>query len=296
MGFKIILTIISILVLISLLFFYFLPFNTINFISNSGDSNFTLTSEEMQYYPEMRFPSNEITNQISNCDLQKQNEMQSAFSIMENLTSLKFNSVSSNEEISIKCEERNRYDNGMFIAGEGGPTNISVAGDFYIIYNGEILLIKNSDCSKPNIALHELFHVLGFKHSTNPNNIMYNITSCNQIISDDMIQLINKLYSVPSYPDLAFGNVSAVMNGRFLFLNVTVINKGLSKSGKSTIEVYANENLIKEISVDKLDAGNGEIINLGNIFVSQVNINELNLEIKTNFSEINKDNNKIKLK
>ena len=56
---------------------------------------------------------------------------------------------------------------GKFIAGEGGPTNITVSGKYNVITHGSILLIRESRCSIPTIAIHELLHVLGFKHSNN---------------------------------------------------------------------------------------------------------------------------------
>ena len=59
---------------------------------------------------------------------------------------------------------------GLFIAGEGGPSNITKSGDFSVITHGSILLIKESKCERPNIAIHELLHALGFDHSENPNN------------------------------------------------------------------------------------------------------------------------------
>lgn len=297
MNFKLILTFIFVLIVILLMIFYFIPFGAINFVAKSGNYNFSViqTGNQMQFYPNMRFPDSEISYKISDCPLQKENDMEFAFEIMENLTPLKFYSAVNNEEISIGCDERNHFNGGLFIAGEGGPTNISKAGEFYVILNGEILLIRKSDCPKPNVALHELLHVLGFEHSTNQENIMYNITNCDQIIGEDMIQLIKKLYSVPSYPDLAFENVSAVMSGRFIDIDMTVMNIGLNNAGKSQIIIYADGNIIKEADLEPIGIGRGRIISMKNIWVSQININELDLIVKTDFDEINKENNKIKL-
>lgn len=294
---KTILTIIFILTSVSLIFLYLLPFNTIDFIP-SGNYNFSVDSgqNQMQFYPNMRFSSSEISYKITDCPLQKQNDMESAFSIIENLTPLKFYSVNDNEKISVTCDDKIvTDDNGLFIAGEGGPKNITVAGKFYVINGGQILLIKPSNCPKPNIAIHELMHVLGFEHSSNPGNIMYNITKCDQTIGDDMIQLINELYSFPSYPDLAFENVSSVMHGRFLDVNMTIRNIGLNNAGNSKVEIYADNNLVKEIDLEPLEIGSGRFISFGNIWVSQINVKEIKLIINSEFNEISKTNNEINL-
>jgi hypothetical protein len=298
MGLKLIFSSVFVLIIILSMIFYFMPFNVINFESKSGNYNFSVVGEvknQMQFYPNMRFPDSDISYRILNCPLKKIDDMKFAFDIVENLTVLRFNPVSNNEEILVTCEEKMKINNGLFIAGEGGPVNITKAGDFYVILEGEILLIKESDCQRPNIALHELFHVLGFEHSTNKENIMYNITNCEQTIGDDMIQLINELYSVPGYPDLVFSNVSAVMSGRFADINLTVMNTGLSDAGESNLIIYADGNLIKEIDLEPIGIGYGRIISLGNIWVSQIKVNELDLVIENNFNEINKENNKIKL-
>src|SRR4030065_2906540 len=115
MGRKSILTILFLLLVVLLMAFYFIPFNTSNFYS-TGNNNFSITpGSEMQFYPNMRFPDPEISYKISNCPLQKQNDMKFAFEILENLTSLEFYSVGGNEEISVTCEERARVENGLFI-------------------------------------------------------------------------------------------------------------------------------------------------------------------------------------
>jgi len=298
MNFKKIISLISILLLTSLIFFYFIPINKINFTAPQSNSNFSATgNNSMQYYPNMRFPETNISYKISGCPLQKENEMESAFGIIENLTTLRFYPVTDGEEISVTCEEENipGENFGFFIAGEGGPTNITKSGNFAVISYGQILLIRNSDCPKPNIATHELLHVLGFQHSTNPENIMYNVTNCDQTIGEDTIQLINNLYSTPSYPDLAFENVSATMSGRFLNLDLTVTNEGLTDAGNSILEIYADGNLAKELNLEPIKSGYGRIIHMENIWVPQINVKEIELDIASNFSELDKENNKINL-
>ena len=297
MRFGGILSIVLILIFILSTFFYFMPTNNFNFTITPQNYNFSIGGDsDMQYYPNMRYSDSSISYRISNCSLAKQNEMQSAFSVMENKTNLIFYPRDNNEQITITCEDKNRIENDMFVAGEGGPTNIIVSGNFYVITKGEILLIRNSDCPQPNVAIHELLHSLGFKHSTNPNNVMYNVTNCDQVIGDDTLTLINQLYSFKSYPDLTFENVSGFMNGRFLNVNMTIINEGLNDAPESTLIIYADNSIVKEINLDALKIGEGMVISLGNIFVPQINFNEINLEINSTFNEITKENNKLNLK
>src|SRR3989338_3973974 len=72
--------------------------------------------------------------------LAKKEDAIRALNILENKTILEFYPVLDNEEISIACEERSRpsEDKSFFVAGEGGPTNITSAGLFNIIHKGEI--------------------------------------------------------------------------------------------------------------------------------------------------------------
>jgi hypothetical protein len=224
--------------------------------------------------------------------------MRDGFDIIENLTILKFYEVSDNEEISITCNETTRYEEGMFIAGEGGPTRVVKAGDLSVILSGTILLIRDSKCEIPNIAIHELLHVLGFTHSTNPNNIMYNFTKCGQVIGDDTVQLINDLYSIESRADLVFEaeNTSALMHSRYLDLNMTIKNYGLKDAPESIVSVVVNDKEIKDISVGEITIGNGKIINIQNIWVTKLNPDKIDLVIKTGFEELSKENNIISKK
>lgn len=282
--------------LVGLLFiFYFFPTKEIPFIQKRGNANFSLEESKMQFYSNMRFPSKNISYRISDCILKKQNDMELAFSIMENTTLLNFYPVSSNEEIFISCDEGVKSsEGGLFIAGEGGPTTIISGNKFNIILDGKILLIKKSDCATPNVALHELLHVLGFLHSNNSNNIMYNVTNCRQVIGEDVLSLINELYSVPTYSDLAFENISVTKRGAFLDVNFTVLNYGLIKSGNFSVDIYSENSLIKNIPYDSIDIGSGRTISIKNIFTLD-EIKKIIFEINSNFYEINKENNKIEL-
>jgi hypothetical protein len=278
-----------------------LPFGeTFEFEFVQKNSNFTLgsnidSSSNFQFYPNMRYPSKEISYKINDCPLQKQDDMERAFRILENETLLNFFPVQSEEQISVTCDSKTKFDGNLFIAGEGGPSNITQTEIFNVILKGEILLLRDSKCSKPNVAIHELLHALGFDHSQNKNNIMYNISKCSQTIGQDTIDFINEIYLFPSFPDLAFENVSATKKGSYLDLNLTLRNNGLISSEKIKVIIFADGKNIEEINSEPLDVGFGRAIVLKNIFVLDRKINLLEIKIEYEPYELNKENNNIKL-
>ncbi len=303
MGWRSVLAALFVFLVIGLLAFYWLiPGETFEFnVNSNGNSNFSLNVYDvngMQFYPNMRYPDSQISYRISDkCTLQKKDDMKRAFDIIEDLTVLDFYPLdsNSNEEITVECDERIRYDEDFFVAGEGGPTNITVTKNFNVILHGSVLLLRDSKCENPNIAIHELLHALGFDHSSNPNNIMYGITKCSQTIGEDIPETIDYLYSTPSYPDLSFENISATMRGRYLDLNMSVRNNGLKDTEEFDVIIYINGNNKREINFEPLRIGYGKAIVLTNFWVPDLNVKEIELYINSSFEELEKNNNRIKL-
>jgi archaellum component FlaF (FlaF/FlaG flagellin family) len=297
MGWKTVLTFTFVVIVIALLIIYwFVPIGEINFNSDPNHSNFSVgNSSSMQFYDTMRFPSSSISYKIYECGLKKKNDIEDAFYVVSQQTSLSFNHVSENEEISIACSERVKMDEGLFIAGEGGPTKIIQTDRFNVILKGKVLLIRDSKCQTPNVAIHELLHVLGFDHSKNKKNVMYYMSECGQTIGDDIINLINELYKAPTSPDLAFGNVSASVSGTYLDFEINVKNNGLAVSEPANINVYADNKLVKELGLKELEIGTGLKISLDNLWMAKRNPDQLKFVIETDFTEIDKVNNELVL-
>lgn len=287
-----------IIILVLLLSIYwFIPFKTTEFnLESNSNSNFSINSYEstqLQFYENMRFPDKKITYNIENCPLQRKNDMEWAFEIMEQETVLEFYPVEKDQQITITCEETTKLEGKLFIAGEGGPTNITIAGSLNVIEAGKILLMKDSDCERPNVAIHELLHVLGFDHSKNPKNIMYEISRCDQVIGEDILDFIDSIYAIPSNPDLLFENASASMHGKYLDINFSVRNNGLKDAEESTVKVLADGKEIEEIEIPKIDIGYGRKVSIANLWIKQIDVQKIEFIIENNFEELDKANNKV---
>ncbi|HTY44108.1 MAG TPA: matrixin family metalloprotease [Patescibacteria group bacterium] len=297
---KVALLIFILVVFVAFLIYWFSPVQ-IEFITGNTNSNFSMNSSltGLQFYPNMRFPSTDISYGFnSSCSQKRISDMVQAFSQLSQQTNLTFSQVDNNEEITITCSNQVvPQGNGLFIAGEGGPTKVIAEDKFNVILNGEVLLLTDPSCSHPVVSMHELLHVLGFQHSLNPNNIMYPITNpnCMQTLGQDIPAVLNQVYSYPSLPDLELQNVSASMHGRYLDVNLTILNNGLADAQPSKIDIYADGNLIKELDEDGIKLGEGEIITLGDIFVTKISINQLEIVVNYNFNELEKDNNQVTL-
>ena len=283
-------------------FYWFMPFNSIEFISpSSSNGNFSLNSSvmpAMQFYPNMRYSSYNITYSLdsNSCSLKKMDDAKTAFGMIQNLTVLNFYQVDSNADISVSCDNKVVVNENYFVAGEGGPVNITKTEDFNVIEKGKVLLLRDSNCQTPNVAVHEILHALGFNHSTNPGNIMYPITSCDETIGQEIPELIDNLYSIPSYPDMAFDNASAMIHGRYLDTNVTLSNVGLKNTpDASYLLIYANGYNVDSEIIQPIPIGGGLTFLLKNVWVPVSNVDELTYVISTNFTEINPVNNQIRL-
>lgn len=299
MGLKLFFSLIFIVIVISLLALYwFIPFSDAEFLVQqlSSNENAPLSAQALQFYPNMRFVDNQITYKIYDCPLQKRDDMLRALNTVQDQTVLSFSSTDANEEISIYCEQTNKIEEGLFIAGEGGPTNITKTGEYNLIATGKILLLRNANCPQPNIAIHELLHVLGFDHVEDSKDIMYPVSRCDQEISQSTIEQINALYAIPNYVDLAFENVTATMRGKYLDTTFSVRNNGLADAIPSTVIIYADEQNVKEVEIEELAIGHGRMISLTNIWVSQLSVSEITLEIAYALPELKKENNEVLLK
>jgi len=261
--------------------------------SNLVITSYEFGSEQMQFYKNMRFLDKNISYKIFGCPPSKISNFKRAIEILEDTTILEFTSVDVDEKISVFCQERNKVvDENFFVAGEGGPTKIIVSGDFNVIERGEIMLIRDSDCSLPIVPLHELLHVLGFNHSNNTGNIMYNVSDCRQELGQEIPNLINNLYSISTLPDLFLKNASVKIHSGYLDFNATIFNIGLLDSKPSVLNVYLNEDKIYDSEIKEISYGAGSNILVENIKLkTRDEVFEIKFEVLSSEKEIEKKNN-----
>ncbi len=279
--------------------FKIIQFDRTNYISKNftqPEYNFSFDGKQQQFYPNMRYQYKEISYRIENCTISKKNDFVRAIEIISNETILSFYKVFEDEEILVTCSEKERIEEGVFIAGEGGPKNITISGNNHIIFSGSVHLIKKSECFNPNVAIHELLHALGFDHSENKNNIMYNFSYCDQEIGEDIIEEINRIYSQEPLADLKITQANAIIEKGYLNASFEIKNEGIIDSFKSKMNISINNKEIKEIDISEMKIGTGISVSLSNIKIKERNIENVSFFIQTEQKEIDKENNLLVLK
>ena len=256
-------------------------------------------SSNFQFYPNMRYKNNPISYSISNsCDAKRKTDAEEAFSSFSERTMLTFYNTNEDAkaEIRILCSDitPTPEEKGHFIAGEGGPSEIINTTAYSVILTSKVLLFRQNECKKPNVAIHEILHALGFDHNNNPKSIMYPITSCDQEIDNTIINEINRLYKIESAPDLAIKEASANKIGRYLNFEINITNMGLFDSQKSELFVYASNELIKRFDLGTIEIGTRKSLTVENLKIPR-SADMINFEIQTPEKELNTENNKIKM-
>ncbi len=277
-----------------------LPGNTQDFQNLVITNNTFPASKGIQFYPNMRYPDTKISFSIgSACDDKKTQDALSAFTRLENGTVLQFYQIPNAGQIQILCSNvaPDSTDSSHFIAGEGGPKQIIISGPFYVIESGEVSLYKTDDCTEPNIATHEILHALGFDHNnTDPNSIMFPVTSCGEKLDQYIIDKINELYSTPSEPDLALINATASKSGPYLSFEINVANQGLQDALDAQLTLSNQNSLIKIYDMGGIPVGEDKKLTVSNLMVPrETNEVKFLISLSGNASEISLNNNQLVL-
>lgn len=251
--------------------------------------------EGLLFYPVMRFPDNKISYSISlECSEEIAKNARDGFSSLQQQTILEFFEDQLNGEIKVSCspEKKELQKSEYFIAGEGGPTEIINTTKYYVILNGTILLYGKEKCEKPIVSIHEILHVLGFRHSTNKASIMYNFSECIQKIDPQIISQIAFLYKYPSLPDIQIEKVNATKKGQYLNFGIEIINEGLADSPPANLSIYANDKKINDYGLESIEIGEGRVLMVENlrIPISTEKISFI-IDPQNTFQELEKQNN-----
>ena len=222
---------------------------------------------QVQFYPDMRYPDRNITYHIGDaCTEAKRQDIQEAFATLSQLTILQFTQADPGEidilcsDIAPAADQKNH-----FVAGEGGPTTIINASRYYVILGGKVSLYRSETCDKPQVAIHEILHALGFDHNQNPNSIMYPITNCNQQVDQYIIDTIDNLYKADSLSDLTITDVQGSKSGRYLNFDITVANYGLRDADAVNLSVSADGRFVKEFDLRNIALGTRKVFTVQNL-------------------------------
>ena len=201
-------------------------------------------------------------------------------------------------DILVGCsEDYISKEENSFIAGEGGPTKIINSSLYNVILNGKILLYKESECDFPIVETHELLHVFGFNHINNPKDIMYNLSSCNQEISQETIDMLNSLYKIETLPDLYVSEINATKKGRYLDFEIEVRNQGLTEAENVGLYVSTDGKKIENFSLGDIELGAGKRIWVTSLKLPSRNVKSVKFIIdrENKIKELRRDNNEITL-
>ncbi len=263
-----------------------------------------VSADVVQFYTNMRFNHRQISYYINTeCDGAKKTRMEDAFSIFSEEAGKIINFYPAEEtkaEILVGCSaDSYEKEKNIFIAGEGGPTNITNSS-MPVIRRGKILLYNEEAavCDEPLLELHELIHVFGYDHISKENDLMYPYLNCKQTINPDLISHLKKIYTIEPYAELYFSDISAIKHrfaGKdYLNFNVSVLNWGIIKAENVIVEVTAKNNFKYPLDLDDIDFGAENKYYITNLpFTSS---DEVSFEIKTSTKEKDLNNNKATLK
>ncbi|MBU2577048.1 MAG: matrixin family metalloprotease [Nanoarchaeota archaeon] len=249
----------------------------------------------------LRFNHNKLSFFIDpSCSQKRETSMREAFQIFEDTMGIIsfYGMGDDSADIVVECSDTYiELGENLFAAGEGGPTNITNTSNFKTIQKGMIFLYEDQRCDRPVVEIHELGHVLGFDHTSDPTNIMYNISRCDQKISQDMIDLINELYSIKPLPDARISELTAVKRGKYLDFNITVLNEGLLEIGDISLTLLSNDKIIDTISLDGIGIGFGRTLRATNLemFSSKIDTIDFIIDYEDEVEELDEDNNLVQM-
>jgi len=257
-----------------------------------------IPEKSIQFFPNTRFESNRIEYHISeDCDQLKRVSLLTAFRIIENNTLIKFKEGVSKNGIFVSCSGNSseltyEENSNRETAGFTKPKDIINATNFYILNTVNVDLIKPERCEIPQIALHEIFHALGFDHSSNEKDVMFPVVICGQKINPEIFDEINRIYSIPSGPDIAIDKIEINKTGRYINILIEASNYGISDAETANLVISSDKKVLKEYAFSSISVGRTSELTIKNL--PYTGNGSLSIEIKNLVNEdLNPENNKV---
>lgn len=188
--------------------------------------------------------------------------------------------------------------------------NISRLG---VIQKAEIELLTRSDSRElnsddmTNLALHEIGHAIGLHH-TNEDDIMNPVliipSKSVKDISASYINNLEELYNIPAKPDLKMVEVNVTKSsftrlGRdYFYLNIStsIQNTGLIDAGNFKMRVSADNTVVNDETLQKLEFGNTLNIFQGNLRVDgNFTTIQISIDSDNEIDELDETNNLVNL-
>ena len=255
-------------------------------------------SNNIQFYPAMRYPNRIITYQMKDsCSSDRKLDAQKALSQIRQRTVLTFELVHNDPELTIECSKNSTKqpeNEDHFIAGEGGPTKVINTTRYAVILEGSVSFFKEESCDSPIVAIHEILHALGFDHTSDKSSIMYPISKCDQVLKNSITNTIDELYSQPGYADLVVTEIKATKSGRYVDFNISIYNSGLLDVKEANLIVLGNQREIKSFELGEIKIGSTKFLSVTNLAGPRT-FSELNFNVTTTQEEIDKSNNLVSL-
>jgi len=235
-----------------------------------ADATFGVLNETSQFYPNMRFESKEIGYAIESvCSEANKIKIIDGLEEISSKTLVKFH-PSTNPNILFECSSRAPSADDRknhLVAGAARPRFIN-ATRFFVIQQTNISLYIEESCERPIVVIHETLHALGFDHVNNEADIMYPISDCEQQISSDNINEINRLYSIPQQGDLVILDLKANTTKRFLNFDISIANLGLKDTENVKLRILGGGEVLKEFDLKEIPIGQTKMLNVQNLHIS----------------------------
>ena len=162
-----------------------------------------------------------------------------------------------------------------------------------MILKGKIFLYRQSSCDQPIVELHELLHVFGFEHINDSKSIMYPYAECDQVLKQEYLDSLIKIYSIPPLAELVFDEANVSRAGKYLNFDISISNKGIIDAENVAIIVYEDDQEVKRFPLQEIKLGSGKKFMVENLKLESKSSEQIKLVIDYMGYEYDKQNNEL---